>query len=108
MTAARFLGFERSAAARFSMLMSIPVIVAAGVVAGRDLARSGEPVITGDAGLAAAIAFATALIAIAVLMHLLKRMSFTPFVIYRLFLGVVLVVLYYGFDLPLANYTNGP
>jgi len=97
MTAARFLGFERGAAARFSMLMSIPVIVAAGAVAGRDLALSGEPVITGDAGIAAAIAFVTALLSIAVLMLMLKRLSFTPFVIYRMFLGIVLLVLYYGF-----------
>ena len=97
MTAARFLGFERGAAARFSMLMSIPVIVAAGAVAARDLAKSGEPIVTGDAGLAAAIAFVTALLSIAVLMYMLKRVSFTPFVIYRLFLGAVLLVLYYGF-----------
>ena len=97
MTAARFLGFERGAAARFSMLMSIPVIVAAGAVAARDLAQSGEPVVTGDAGLAAAIAFLTALPAIAILMLMLKRTSFTPFVAYRLFLGLVLLVLYYGF-----------
>jgi len=98
MTAARFLGFERSAAARFSMLMSIPVIIAAGAVAARDLMQAGEPIITGDAGLAAALSFVTALITIAVLMQLLKRMSFTPFVLYRLSLGVVLLVLYYGFD----------
>ena len=98
MTAARFLGFERGEAARFSMLMSIPVIVAAGAVAARDLAQSGEPILTGDAGLAAAIAFVTALLSIAVLMLMLKRVSFTPFVVYRLFLGIVLLVLYYGFD----------
>ena len=98
MTAARFLGFERGEAARFSMLMSIPVIVAAGAVAAWDLAQSGEPIITGDAGLAAAIAFVTALFSIAILMLMLKRLSFTPFVVYRLFLGVVLLVFYYGFD----------
>ena len=101
-TAARFLGFERAAAARFSMLMSIPVIVAAGAVAARDLMQAGEPIITGDAGLAAALAFVTALVTIAVLMQLLKRMSFLPFVVYRLFLGVVLLVLYYGFGWTLA------
>ncbi len=97
MTAARFLGFERGEAARFSMLMSIPVIIAAGAVAARDMAQSGEPILTGDAGLAAAISFVTALFSIAILMLMLKRVSFAPFVIYRLFLGVVLLVLYYGF-----------
>ena len=39
-----------------------------------------------------------ALLSIAVLMLMLKRVSFTPFVVYRLFLGIVLLVLYYGFD----------
>lgn len=97
-TAARFLGFERGDAARYSMLMSVPVIVAAGAVAAWDLDQSNEPIITGDAGLAAAIAFVTALFSIAILMLMLKRVSFTPFVVYRLFLGVLLLVLYYGFD----------
>ena len=56
-----------------------------------------------DAGLAAAIAFLTALPAIAILMLMLKRISFTPFVVYRLFLGVVLLVLYYGFGWTLGG-----
>jgi undecaprenyl-diphosphatase len=103
MTAARFLGFERGAAARFSMLMSIPVIVAAAAVAGWNLAQSGEPVVNGDAGLAAGLAFVTALLSIAILMLMLKRISFTPFVVYRLFLGIVLLVLYYGFGWSLGG-----
>ncbi len=97
MTAARFLGFERHAAARFSMLMSIPVIVAAAAAAGHDLLKTGEPIVTGAAGIAAAIAFLTALLSLAVLMLILKRVSFTPFVIYRVILGIVLLVVYYGF-----------
>ena len=97
MTAARFLGFERRAAARFSMLMSIPVIVAAAAAAGHDLLEAGEPIVTGAAGIAAAIAFLTALLSLAVLMLLLKRVNFTPFVIYRMILGIVLLVVYYGF-----------
>ena len=64
-----------------------------------DMAVAGQ---NRDAGLAAALAFVTALITIAVLMRLLKHMSFTPFVLYRLFLGIVLLVLYYGFDWTLA------
>ncbi|MDP7342851.1 MAG: undecaprenyl-diphosphate phosphatase [Alphaproteobacteria bacterium] len=103
MTAARFLGFERAAAARFSMLMSIPVIVAAAAVAARDLAQSGEPILNGDAGLAAGLAFLTALLSIAILMAMLKRMSFAPFVAYRMFLGVVLLVLYYSFGWTLGG-----
>ena len=91
MTAARVLGFERRDAARFSMLMSIPTIVAAGVFAGRELVQSGDPVLQSSALLAAAIAFVTALIAVAAMMGWLRRATFTPFVIYRLILGAVLL-----------------
>ena len=96
MTAARWLGYERPEAARFSMLMSIPVIGASGAVAGYEVWTRGDPVLTASAALAAALSFGMALLAIAVLLALLRRMSFTPFVIYRLLLGgAVLVWLYY-------------
>ena len=96
MTAARWLGYERPAAARFAMLMSIPVIAASGAAAGFKVWQQGDLVVAADAVLAAALSFAVALIAIAGLLALLRRVSFTPFVIYRLALGgAVLVWLYY-------------
>ena len=87
MTAARWLGYERPEAARFSMLMSIPVIAASGTVAGLEVVRQGDPIVVHDAALAAALSFVVALLAIAVLLSLLRRVSFTPFVIYRVLLG---------------------
>ena len=96
MTAARWLGYERPEAARFAMLMSIPVIAASGAVAGYEVWQRGDPLVTADAALAAALSFGVALVAIALLLALLRRVSFTPFVIYRLLLGgAVLVWLYY-------------
>ena len=95
MTAARVLGFERRDAARFSMLMSIPTIVAAGAFAARELIVSGDPVLQWSALLAAGIAFVAALIAIAAMMGWLRRATFTPFVIYRLVLGGVLLGIVY-------------
>ncbi len=95
MTAARIAGFERRAAAHFSMLLSIPVIIAAGAVAGWELHRTGDAQVTGDAAIAAALAFAMALIAIWFLMQFVRRSSFTPFVIYRLLLGAGLLVWLY-------------
>lgn len=95
MTAARIAGFERIAAARFSMLLSIPVIVAAGAVAGWELHRTGDAQVTGDAAIAAALAFVIALLAIWFLMQFVRRSSFTPFVIYRLALGAGLLVWLY-------------
>ena len=95
MTAGRWLGYERAEAARFAMLMSIPVIAASGAVGGYEVWRAGDPVLTAYAALAAALSFVVALVAIAGLLALVRRVSFTPFVIYRLALGgAVLVWLY--------------
>lgn len=96
MTAARALGYERADAARFSLLLSIPTILAAGLLAGLDIYRSGDTALTEAALLAAALAFVSALVAIALMMAWLRRASFTPFVIYRVVLGVVLLAVAYG------------
>lgn len=96
MTAARFIGMERPDAARFSLLLSIPTIIAAGSLSGWDLYQSGDFAMAQDALLAAGLAFISALIAIAIMMAWLKRASFTPFVVYRIFLGGALLVVAYG------------
>ena len=96
MTAARLLGYERLDAARFSMLMSIPVILAAGTLVGYDIYQAGNVQLGFDALVGAAIAFVSALIAIAAMMSWLRRASFTPFVIYRVILGLVLLAWVYG------------
>ena len=96
MTMARFLGFERREAARFSMLLAIPVIIGAGSLKGWQLYQSGDARLTYDALLSAGLAFAAALISIAALMAWLKRSSFTPFVLYRIFLGGFLLTAVYG------------
>lgn len=95
MTAARIAGFERTAAARFSLLLSVPVIAAAGAVTAFELGRSGDTRLTTDALISAGFAFAIGLLAIWILLQLLKRVSFTPFVIYRLLLGTALLVWIY-------------
>lgn len=88
MIGARMLGYERTEAARFSMLLSIPTIVGAGTLVTLDIAESGDTVLIGHALLAAGLSAATALAAIALLMAWLKHASFTPFVVYRVLLGV--------------------
>lgn len=87
MTAGRFLGMTREGAARFSLLLSIPTILAAGTLATLDLVAAGDPTVTLDALIAGALAFLSALIAIAAMMAWLKRSGFGPFVLYRLALG---------------------
>lgn len=93
-TAARFLGFERAEAARFSFLLGIPAIAGAGILTVKDFYDSGESIPT-DALWAGGLTFISALLAIAFLMAVVRRMSFTPFVIYRFFLAGFLLVLAY-------------
>ncbi len=92
MTAARALGFTRAEAARFSMLLSIPVIVAAGADRGIELYQTADPQLVSGVLAAAGVAFGAALAAIGVLMRWLERASFTPFVVYRVALGAGLLV----------------
>ncbi|MGH6948637.1 MAG: undecaprenyl-diphosphate phosphatase [Kiloniellales bacterium] len=91
MTAARFLGFERAEAAHFSLLLSIPGILGAGLLEGLDLWQSGNVAVGFDAILGAAIACVVALLAIALMMRWLRHASFTPFVVYRILLGFALL-----------------
>jgi undecaprenyl-diphosphatase len=94
MTAARFLGFTRPDAARFSFLLGIPAIAGAGIFTVGDALASGEPV-TMDAVYCAGLTFVAGLVAIAFLMAVVKRVSFLPFVLYRMVLGGFLLVLLY-------------
>jgi len=96
MTAGRFVGMEREEAARFSLLMSIPTIAAAGFLAALDLGEMGAPGLFGDAVVAAILAFGAALLAIALMMAWLRHASFLPFVVYRVLLGGLILYLVYS------------
>ncbi|MDP6174941.1 MAG: undecaprenyl-diphosphate phosphatase, partial [Rhodospirillales bacterium] len=86
-TMARMLGFERREAARFSMLLSIPAILGAGLLQGLELIEGGNIRLQTDAILAAGLSFSFALIGIDMMMGWLRRASYTPFVIYRMLAG---------------------
>ena len=94
MTAARFMGFERAEAARFSFLLGIPAITGAGLLTIIEMNADGHSMPPG-AITAAIFTFFAALAAIAFLMALVKRVSFTPFVMYRMLLAGFLLVLAY-------------
>lgn len=96
MVAARLFGYERADAARFSFLLSIPAIAGGGLLEGKDLYESGSPGAMHDALATGVLSAIAGLIAIAVLMAWLRRATFTPFVIYRLLLGAVLLYLVYA------------
>jgi undecaprenyl-diphosphatase len=93
--AARLFGYERAEAARFSFLLSIPAILAAAMLEGHEIFKSGDDAQLHDAALTAGISAVAGLAAIAFMMAWLKRANFTIFVIYRLLLGAALLYLIY-------------
>lgn len=96
-TAARGLGYTRHGAAQLSMLMSIPITLATGALLARDMAGSTlSPAFLTNAAIAAVLAFGAAYLTLALMMSLLNRVSFTPYVIYRIALGIVLLAIAYG------------
>lgn len=91
-TAARKLGYDREGAAKLGMLMSIPVIAASGVLLGADVVQEADWALLQNATIAALFAFLAALLALVLMMRLLRSISFTPYVIYRVILGIGLLI----------------
>lgn len=95
MSAARGLGFHRTEAARFALLLSIPAILASGAGIALDLGGGASELFSFEAMIAAGLSAVTAFISIWFMMALLKRVGMTPFVLYRLALGAVLLWIAY-------------
>ncbi|UTA49417.1 undecaprenyl-diphosphate phosphatase [Simiduia sp. 21SJ11W-1] len=94
MTAALLLGFTRVDAARFSFLLSIPIIAAsAGYLSYKLLAL--PAVDWGTLGLGFVLSALSAYGCIHFFMQVISRMGMMPFVIYRLILGGALLVLFW-------------
>ncbi|MBO1902542.1 undecaprenyl-diphosphate phosphatase [Leucobacter weissii] len=92
-TAGRLMGYTREAAARYSFLLAIPAVFGSG---GYKLIKSiGDPVAAppGPTAAATVVAFVVALVVIGVFMRYISRGSFMPFVVYRVLLGLVIIVL---------------
>lgn len=94
-TAARYLGYARTDAARLSMLMSIPTIIASGTLLGIEVAATADAQAARDGAIVAALSFVSALAALAIMMRLLRSVSYTPYVYYRVVLGVILLWIAY-------------
>ncbi|SLN71163.1 Undecaprenyl-diphosphatase [Roseovarius gaetbuli] len=90
-TGARFLGYERRDAAKVSMLMSVPTIFASGIFLGGEVFLKADMALLHDGAIAALFAFGAALLALSLMMRLLRSVSFTPYVIYRIILGLSLL-----------------
>lgn len=97
MTMGRLLGLKRMEAARFAFLLAIPAISAAGLHTSLKLSSKGLPFFTPTTLWAMGLSFFFGLMAINFMMKWLQRGNFTPFVIYRVFLGAILLALGYGY-----------
>src|SRR3954471_14880552 len=91
-----FLGYSRAAAARYSFLLAVPAVLASGffqVYEALTGGVAGETVSWGPTIVATVLAFGVGLVVIAWLLRYLDRGSFTPFVVYRVLLGLLILAL---------------
>jgi undecaprenyl-diphosphatase len=91
-SAGLFLGLDRAAAARYSFLLSVPAVVLSGLYQLKDIGAGGSAGF-GVTALATLLAFITGYASIAFLLRYLARHKVTPFVIYRIGLGVIVLAL---------------
>ena len=94
-TAARFLGYDRLNAARFSMLLSIPIILASMTLSLINVFNEEQEAVNFYHSFSAAlVAFIAALLSIIFLMRFIKQANFNIFIIYRIILGIILLIVY--------------
>ena len=92
MTAALFLGLSRQAAARFSFLLSIPVILLAGGLETKKLVESAVPVDWAALFWGVVFSAISAWVCIRLFLNLIERIGMAPFVAYRVALGGLLLL----------------
>jgi len=92
MSAGLFLGFDRAAAARYSFLLSVPAVVLSGLFQLGDIGGEGGAA-AGPTAIATVLAFISGYASIAFLLKFLVTHTFDVFVIYRIGLGVLVLVL---------------
>ncbi|GGD25715.1 undecaprenyl-diphosphate phosphatase [Nocardioides daphniae] len=85
----RFLGLEREAATRFAFLLAIPAVVGAGLFTLPDIPNGDNTYGWGPTLVATVVSFVVGYAAIAWLLRYVSTRSYTPFVIYRIALGLL-------------------
>ncbi len=91
-SAGLFLNYTREAATRYAFLLAIPAVLASGFFEALKIGDGGQ-VAWGPTIVATVIAFALGYTVIAWLIRYVATRSFLPFVVYRLGLGLLIVVL---------------
>ena len=93
---ARILGFSRRDSAKIAMLMSVPTILASGILLSAEIISSENTTLAKDFVIAAILSFVTALLSIRFMMYFLINHSFTPYVVYRVIFGLILLSVAYS------------
>ena len=94
-TTGLLVGLDRKAAARFSFLLSVPSISMAALYETKNLLEASVPVDWSPILIAVAVSAISAYLCIHYFLKLLDRVGMLPFVLYRLVLGVFLLVMFW-------------
>ena len=93
-TVGLLMGYTREAAARYSFLLAIPAVFGSGFYQlVKAIKAPVSPTPMGLTALATVVAFLIALVVIGLFMKYISKRSFMPFVVYRVLLGIVIIVL---------------
>jgi len=93
-TAGLILGLNRKTAARFSFLLSIPVIILAGSLETLLLIRSGGTTDVISFAIVLIFSWLAAWLTISLFLRFIEKTGMLPYVIYRLLLGTILLYLF--------------
>jgi len=93
LTAGLWLGLSRRVAAKFSFLLSIPIILGAALIKTKDLLETSDPVAWDLIAIGVMVSFLSAYLCIRLFLAFIQRVGLLPFVAYRLALGLILLVL---------------
>lgn len=92
MTGGRTLGLSKEESSSFSFLLSLPLIVAGAILKFKDLSDSGESFNYTLCLIGIAVSFVTGYATIHFFLKLLKKIEFSYFMIYRIILGVIVII----------------
>lgn len=95
LTAGLGLGYNRATSAKFSFLLSIPLIVLAGTYEGLKIVRSPDPVAWSYLSIGILFAAVSAYFCIKLFLSLIRKIGVLPFVCYRLALGAFLLFMFW-------------
>ncbi len=94
-TAGRYLGYSRYVSSKFSLFLSIPVIIAATTFELFQLFNDEVFFFTKEYFIGIILTFFIALITISLFMNYIEKISLKIFVIYRIFLGTLILLFFY-------------